>query len=102
MAVFDPKSRYVKPPLDVYSATDLRGRHVNVLPMVEPPHEVIMGEYINKEGQRLDHLANSFLNDPNGYWRIAEANGAMLPDALAEVDRLSVPAPIGASGKRRA
>lgn len=91
MAVFDRKSRYVKPPLEVYSVTDRRGREVKALPMIEPPREQSIGEYVKKQGQRLDHLANSFVADPNGYWRIAEVNGVLLPDALEEVERLKVP-----------
>lgn len=91
MAIFDPKSRYVKPPLEPYSVVDRRGREVKALPMVEPPVETPVGQYVRKQGQRLDHLAASFLADPHGYWRIAELNDAMLPDALAEVPRIPIP-----------
>lgn len=92
MAVFDPKSRYVKPPLERYSVIDRRGREVMALPMVEPPLEASVGQYVRKQGQRLDHLATSFLADPHGYWRIAELNGAVLPDALAEAPTIPIPA----------
>jgi hypothetical protein len=91
MAVFDAKSRYVKPPLEVYSVTDRRGREVKALPMNEPPREQSVGEYVKKQGQRLDHLASSLLADPYGFWRIAEVNGVLLPDALEEAERLKVP-----------
>lgn len=92
MAVFDKKSRYVKPPLEPYSATDRRGREVKALPMIEPPLERSVGQHIRKQGQRLDHLANSFVADPHGFWRIAEVNGAVLPDSLAEAERIEIPA----------
>jgi hypothetical protein len=91
MAVFDRKSRYVKPALEVYSVIDRRGREVKALPMIEPPREQSIGEYVKKQGQRLDHLANSLVADPNGYWRIAEVNGVLVPDALEEVERLKLP-----------
>jgi hypothetical protein len=91
MAIFDRNSRYVKPPLEPFSVIDRRGREVKALPMIEPPVQVSVGEYIKKQGQRLDHLANSFLADPYGYWRIAELNGVLLPDALEEVERLNIP-----------
>ena len=91
MAVFDPKSRYVAPPLEVYTATDRRGRAVTALPMIEPPGERSVGEYVKKQGQRIDHLAASLLADPFGYWRIAEVNGVLLPDALEEAERLRIP-----------
>jgi hypothetical protein len=92
MAVFDAKSRYVKPPLEPYSATDRRGREVKALPMFEPPVETSVGQYVRKQGQRLDHLANSFLTDPHGFWRVAEVNRAVLPDSLAEVEKIKIPA----------
>ena len=92
MAVFDPKSRYVKPPLEPYSAVDRRGREVKALPMIDPPIETSVGRYVRKQGQRLDHLANSFLTDPHGFWRIAEVNEAVLPDSLAETEKIKIPA----------
>jgi hypothetical protein len=91
MAVFDRMSRYVKPPLEVYSVTDRRGREVKALPMNEPPNEQSVGEYVKRQGQRLDHLASSLLGDPHGFWRIVEVNGVLLPDALERAERLKVP-----------
>lgn len=94
MAVFDRLSRYVKPRHEPYSAVDVRGRTVLALPMREPIPEVSVGEQVRKEGQRLDHLANALIADPHGYWRIAEVNGAVLPDSIAEVERLKIPSPV--------
>ena len=94
MAVFDPLSRYVKPPLEVYDAVDVRGRTVKALPIIEAPIEFSLGRHVRRQGQRLDHLANGYLADPNGYWRIAELNGALLPDALAEVEEVKIPSPL--------
>lgn len=91
MAVFDPKSRYVNPPLEPYAATDRRGRTVMALPMPEPPVEASVGQYVLHQGQRLDHLAAALVLDPYGYWRIAEVNGAVLPDALEEAERIKIP-----------
>lgn len=91
MAIFDPKSRYVKPPLEPYEATDARGRKVRALPTPEPLVEVSVGRHAKMEHQRLDHLASGYLNDPNGYWRIAELNGAVLPDALSELELVEIP-----------
>lgn len=91
MAIFDPKSRYVKPPLTPYSAKDFRGREVFALPMSEPFIEASVGRHAMKASQRLDHLAAGYLNDPNGFWRIAELNGAVLPDALLEQQLIEIP-----------
>jgi hypothetical protein len=96
MAIFDSKSRYNtrKPHLQPYAAMDRRGRSVMAIPMAEPGLQAPIGNYIRKEGQRLDHLAAAFLNDSNGFWRIAELNGAVLPDAVADAPRLKIPGPI--------
>ncbi len=90
MAVFDEKSRYVRN-ASTYEATDRRGRSVVALTVAEKPAQTELGEHLRKEGQRLDHLANFYLEDPNGFWRIAELNDVMLPDALAEVDIVKIP-----------
>jgi hypothetical protein len=90
MAVFDPKSRYVKHAA-TYEAIDKRGRTVAALTVAAKPVLTLLGEHLRKEGQRLDHLANFYLQDPNGFWRIAELNEVMLPDALAEVDTVKIP-----------
>lgn len=90
MSLFDQKSRYAFN-AEVYEVRDLRGRRVMALTVPDAPVQTLLGEHLRKEGQRLDHLANFYLQDPNGFWRLAELNDAMLPDALAEVDTLSIP-----------
>jgi hypothetical protein len=93
MALFDPKSRYVLPPLEAYSVIDARGRAVSALPTPEAPAERAVGRHVRREGTSLDQLANSYLNDPHGYWRICELNDAVVPDALAERDTIDIPDP---------
>lgn len=90
MAIFDPKSRYVLN-AELYEVRDRRDRTVMALTVPDAPVQALLGEHLRKQGQRLDHLANFYLKDPNGFWRLAEINGAMLPDALAEVDTLRIP-----------
>jgi hypothetical protein len=55
--------------------------------------ETSAGIHVRKQGESIDQLALAFLADPHAYWRIAEVNGAVLPDALAALDRLKIPAP---------
>ena len=38
--------------------------------------------YTVAAGDRLDLLAFRFYDDPEQFWRICDANGAMLPEAL--------------------
>jgi hypothetical protein len=90
MAVFDRKSRYVKN-ASTYEAIDRRPRRVVALTVAEKPAQTLLGEHLRKEGQRLDHLANFYIEDPNGFWRLCELNDVMLPDALAEVDVIKIP-----------
>jgi len=87
--MFDPKSRYVK--AETYGVTDKRGRLVKVV--VPPPqHEqLLLGLHLLKQGERLDLLAARYLNDPAGYWRIAEQNDVMLPEALTEAREIEIP-----------
>jgi hypothetical protein len=70
MAVFDEKkSRYVIN-ASLYEVTDRRGRKVVTLTVADRPVQTLLGEHLSKKGQRLDHLANFYLQDPNGFWRI--------------------------------
>lgn len=94
MALFDPDSRYVKY-ARLLAAKDRRGRDVVALTPAEVPDQGVLGEHLKKDYQRLDHLANHYLNDPAGFWRLASANNALLPDALAEVSRIVIPIPRG-------
>ncbi len=93
MALFDPKSRYADPPVVPYDAVDVRGRAVQALPVPEPPREIPVGKHAKKEGQTLDQLANAYLSDPHAYWRIAEVNDVLHPDALSEAEIVLIPAP---------
>ena len=90
MAVFDPRSRYVLN-AELYEVTDFRGRPVTALTVADKPDQALLGEHLRRDGQRLDLLANFYLQDPNGFWRLAEQNDAMLPDAIADVDILQIP-----------
>jgi len=94
MAVFDGLSRYVVPPVTPYEVVDARGRLVRAIPTPEPPVETSAGVHVRREGQTLDQLANGYLTDPHAYWRIAELNDAIVPDALDERETLNIPSPI--------
>ncbi len=89
MAIFDKKSRYRN--AETYETTDRRGRKVAAIAVPPKPEQTERGEHILREGQRLDHLAYFYLRDAAGFWRIAELNDAMLPDALAEVQVVKIP-----------
>jgi hypothetical protein len=53
---------------------------------VPPPERfALLQEYTVVEGDRLDNLAAKFVGDPEGFWQICDANGAMRPEELTEI-----------------
>jgi len=87
--MFDQKSRYAK--LIAYTVKDHRGRDVAVVPVPPAPQKSLLGIHALRQGERLDHLAAKYLDDPTGYWRIAEQNELMLPEALTEAREIEIP-----------
>ena len=66
-----------------------------------PPEEFAVLQLISVvAGDRLDNLAYRYIGDPEQYWRICDANRAMLPEALvAEVGApLAITLPQGVPG----
>lgn len=51
-----------------------------------PPAErfELLQEHIVTEGDRLDNITAAYLDDPEQFWRICDANNAMRPDELTE------------------
>lgn len=87
--MFDPKSRYAN--AETYVVTDANGREVTVVAPPPPPEQTLLGIHLLKQGERPDLLAAKYLNDPAGYWRIAEQNDVMLPEALTEMPEIEIP-----------
>ncbi|MGB3344298.1 MAG: hypothetical protein WBA61_10315 [Aequorivita sp.] len=87
--MFTEKSRYKN--VTQYGVTDHRGRKVKVVATPTPPQQSIKGYHLLKQGQHTDHLASLYLNDAAAFWRIAEANDCMLPEAIAERSEIAIP-----------
>ena len=87
--MFDSKSRYAK--AETYTVPDARGRDVKAVVPPPPPEQVQLGIHQLKQGERPDLLAAKYLNDPAGYWRIAEQNDVMLAEALTEMPEIEIP-----------
>ncbi len=90
MSVFDRKSRYLKY-ASLAMCTDRRGRTVTYVTPAEVPAETELGQHRLRQGQRLDHMANHYLNDPAGFWRIAEINDAMTTEATLDTVLVKIP-----------
>ncbi len=91
MSIFDRNSRYVKY-AQTTKATDRRGRLVSCVTPAEIPSQPELGRHRLRQGQRLDHLANHYLNDPAGFWRVAEINDAMTVESALDTPLIRIPA----------
>jgi hypothetical protein len=63
------------------------GREVNYLARrFVPPMERFtpFANHVVIAGDRLDTLAAKYLGDPEQYWKLCDANGALRPDELTE------------------
>ena len=80
---FPPNSRYSNVQTATLETSDakvtvyLRRRFV-------PPAErfALLQEYTVVQGDRLDNLAARLIGDPEMFWQLCDANGAMRPDEL--------------------
>jgi len=88
--MFDPKSRYFG--LQTYTVEDSRGLQVAVVPVPAPPNQATLGIHLLRQGERLDHLAQRYLDNAAGFWLICELNEVMLAEALTEQREISIPA----------
>jgi hypothetical protein len=83
--VFPPTSRYNKAPLASLTMPD--GTEVAYLRrrFVPPPENFALLQYHTvTEGERLDHIAAKYFGNPEQFWRLCDANGAVRPNELLE------------------
>lgn len=85
-----PGSRYEK--TIAYTVTLMDGRTVRALKLPLPTSGPLLGWHRRSEGQRLDLIANFYLSDATAFWRLCDANNAVVPDALAAHNLISIPA----------
>jgi hypothetical protein len=87
--MFFPGSRYINQPQ--YQTTLPDGTVVTAVTPPLPTDPTLIGYHARKQGQRLDLLANYFLQDATQFWCFCDANNAMVPDALATHAQIAVP-----------
>lgn len=100
-SAFPPESRYHA--LDIAQWKRQDGAQVSYVRrrFIPPPERfATLREHLVNEGDRLDNLAARHIGDPQQYWRLCDANGAMRPDDLTETlgRRLRVALPEGVPG----
>ena len=82
---FPPSSRYHQTPLATLKMPDDREVAYLKRRLVPPPERfALLQEHAVSEGERLDHIAARYLGDPEQYWQLCDANGAVRPDELLE------------------
>ena len=83
---FPVTSRYDKTP--IASLTMLDGTETAYLRrrFVPPPENFALLQFHSvSEGERLDHIAAKYFAEPEQFWRLCDANGALRPNELVEL-----------------
>jgi hypothetical protein len=99
--LFAPTSRYF-----ALETTTLETRDGKVIVYLkrrfvpQPERFALLLEHVVKQGERLDNVTARYLDDPEQFWRICDANRAMRPDELTETigRRLRITLPEGIPG----
>ncbi len=99
--LFIPTSRYYG--IDTETLVTPDGKTIIYLQrrfVPSPDQFQLLQQYTVTQGDRLDNIAAKYLGDPELFWRIADANGAMRPEELVETigRKLRITLPQGISG----
>lgn len=86
-----PGSRYQNTGQTLVTQAD--GSQVAALITPLPRPALVQGYFRRMTGQRLDLIANQYLNDPTTFWRLCDANNSVVPDALANRALVGIPLP---------
>ena len=98
---FPATSRYFG--VETTTITGPDGRTISFLRrrfLPDPNRFAVLLEHVVTEGERLDNIAARYMDDPETFWRIADANSAMLPQDLTDPAgrRLRITLPEGIPG----
>ncbi|HEV3092472.1 MAG TPA: hypothetical protein VGX91_13605 [Candidatus Cybelea sp.] len=91
--MFFPGSRYYS--LATYQFKRADGSAVQATRLPAPGVQAVLGYYRRNGGDRLDQIAGRFLSDATMFWHVCDANGALVPDALAAHNLVGVPIDAG-------
>ncbi len=105
VAEFPPNSRYNGS--GTCTLTTIDGRTIVYLKrrLVPPPEQFsLIQEHSVVQGDRMDNLAAKYLGDPEQFWRLCDANGAIRPDELTDTigNNIRITLPQGIPGPRNA
>lgn len=98
--LFPPSSRYAG--IDTKMIETADGRVVIYLQrrfLPSPDNFSLLQEHVVTQAERLDNITALYLGDPEQFWRICDANGAMRPQELETIGRrLRITLPEGVPG----
>jgi hypothetical protein len=100
-SLFPPTSRYAG--IDTKTIETAAGLVVIYLKrrfLPSPDNFSLLQEHVVTQGERLDNVTARYVGDPEQFWRICDANGAMRPQELTETigRRLRITLPEGIPG----
>jgi hypothetical protein len=98
---FSPMSRYSG--IETATIETAEGKVIIFLRrrFLPPPERfALLQDHVVMQGERLDNITARYLGDPEQFWRVCDANGAMRPDELTETvgRRLRITLPEGIPG----
>jgi transcription termination factor NusB len=82
---FPPTSRYYN--IDTSTLEDESGNKTVYLQrrfVPAPERFALLLEHVVKQAERLDNITAQYLDDPEQFWRLCDANRALRPDELTE------------------
>jgi hypothetical protein len=99
--LFTATSRYYGIDTETLSTAD--GKTIIYLKrrfLPSPDRFQLLQEHTVTQAERLDNIAAKFLGDPELFWRLADANGAMRPEDLVKTvgRKLKITLPQGITG----
>jgi hypothetical protein len=99
--LFPPTSRYHG--IDTATLETANGKAIIYMRrrFLPPPERfALLQVHVVTQGERLDNITAQYLGDPEQFWRVCDANGAMRPDELTESigRRLRITLPEGVPG----
>ena len=88
--MFFPGSRYLN--LGTTQVTRADGTTLTTTNLPLPVQSPLLGFHRRLDGQRLDLIAEHYLADATAFWRLADANNAVVPDVLGTRNLVGIPA----------
>jgi hypothetical protein len=86
-SAFPPTSRYYMIETATLDTTGERIKRIIYLRrrfLPSPTRFELLQEHLVTEHERLDNITATYVGDPEQFWRICDANGAMRPEELTE------------------